>query len=67
MPKNAVMEAPPADIVVETQDIPHQTDVPDPSTVAARAYQLWIQRGCPDGSPDEDWFRAEQELTSGER
>jgi hypothetical protein len=20
------------------------------------AYQLWLQRGCPEGSPDEDWF-----------
>ena len=26
------------------------------------AYELWQARGCPDGSPDEDWFSAEQEL-----
>jgi hypothetical protein len=26
------------------------------------AYQLWQERGCPEGSPDEDWFRAEEEL-----
>jgi hypothetical protein len=30
--------------------------------VAELAYQLWILRGCPDGSPDEDWLRAEEEL-----
>jgi hypothetical protein len=32
--------------------------------IAALAYTLWQQRGCPDDSPDEDWFRAEQELLS---
>jgi len=35
---------------------------PDPSTVSALAYQLWHARGCPDGSPETDWFQAEREL-----
>jgi hypothetical protein len=26
------------------------------------AYQLWLERGSPQGSPEEDWFRAEQLL-----
>jgi hypothetical protein len=30
--------------------------------VALLAYQLWQQRGCPEGSPDEDWFLAENAL-----
>jgi len=30
--------------------------------IALRAYSLWEKRGSPIGSPDEDWFRAEQEL-----
>lgn len=30
--------------------------------IAALAYQFWNERGCPIGSPDEDWFRAEAEL-----
>jgi hypothetical protein len=30
--------------------------------VAALAYRLWNERGCPLGSPEEDWFRAEREL-----
>jgi hypothetical protein len=34
----------------------------DSSAVAALAYQLWLARGCPDGSPEIDWFQAEQEL-----
>jgi hypothetical protein len=36
----------------------------DISSIAALAYQLWQARGCPDGSPDTDWFQAEQELHS---
>jgi hypothetical protein len=32
--------------------------------IAALAYQLWQARGRPDGSPDEDWFRAAAELRS---
>jgi Protein of unknown function (DUF2934) len=27
------------------------------------AYKLWEDRGRPEGSPNEDWFRAEEELT----
>jgi len=30
--------------------------------IEARAHELWIQRGRPIGSPEEDWFRAEEEL-----
>jgi hypothetical protein len=26
------------------------------------AYQLWLDRGCPNGSDLEDWFRAEEIL-----
>jgi Protein of unknown function (DUF2934) len=30
--------------------------------IANLAYELWQQRGCPVGSPEEDWDRAEQLL-----
>ena len=30
--------------------------------IAALAPALWQERGCPEGSPEEDWFRAEKEL-----
>jgi len=30
--------------------------------IANLAYQLWEQRGSPQGSPEEDWNRAEQLL-----
>jgi hypothetical protein len=31
-------------------------------SVQRRAYSLWEQRGQPWGTPEIDWFRAEQEL-----
>jgi hypothetical protein len=34
--------------------------------ISARAYQLWIERGCPIGSPEIDWLRAETEITAAE-
>lgn len=30
--------------------------------IAALAYSLWQGRGCPGGTPDEDWFKAEEAL-----
>ncbi len=33
--------------------------------IAKRAYELWIGRGRPFGSPETDWFQAEAELTQG--
>ena len=30
--------------------------------VEAMAYQLWLERGCPIGSDQEDWYRAEADL-----
>ena len=35
---------------------------PDDVEIAARAYELWQERGCPIGSSETDWFRAEEEL-----
>ena len=26
--------------------------------IAALAHELWVARGCPEGSPDQDWFQA---------
>jgi hypothetical protein len=34
----------------------------DREMVEAMAYQFWLQRGCPIGSDQEDWYRAEREL-----
>ena len=31
------------------------------------AYQLWRERGCPLGTPEVDWFSAEEKLTLDRR
>ena len=31
--------------------------------VARIAYQYWLERGSPQGSPEEDWYRAERDMT----
>jgi hypothetical protein len=38
--------------------------IPEPDQIASLAYTLWQQRGCPEGSPEADWLRAEEELTT---
>ena len=35
--------------------------------VAALAYHLWKERGSPAGTPEIDWFKAEQELKAKEQ
>lgn len=50
---------------VETVELmPESTSAtaPTPDQIAVLAYELWQQRGCPDGSPDVDWLKAEAEL-----
>jgi DUF2934 family protein len=35
--------------------------------IAIRAYELWQERGCPIGSPEIDWLRAEDDLRNRAR
>jgi hypothetical protein len=35
---------------------------PTESEIAAVAYRLWVNNGCPAGSDREDWYRAEAML-----
>jgi hypothetical protein len=32
--------------------------------IAALAHKIWQARGCPEGSPQEDWFHAAEQLRS---
>ena len=47
-----------------TGKVERKTEQTDPKHVetACLAYQNWQRRGCPVGTPEEDWFRAEEEL-----
>jgi len=33
--------------------------------ISKRAYELWLERGCPEGSPEADWFKAQSEIETG--
>jgi hypothetical protein len=39
-----------------------ETPVLSAREIEERAYLAWLDRGCPMGSPQEDWYRAEREL-----
>ena len=57
---------------VDAKHYPEQNEVPDHhplvfeapeiGEIRERAYELWLERGCPHGSADQDWHQAESEL-----
>ncbi len=40
----------------------HQLSNEQREQIEKLAYQMWEGRGRPMGSPDDDWFRAEEEV-----
>jgi hypothetical protein len=50
----------------EQNEVPKEhplvSDGPDIEAIKMRAHELWVQRGGPHGSADEDWHQAEREL-----
>ena len=48
--------------IVREPDRTTATVSPSESAIATVAYQLWLDKGCPVGSDQEDWFRAEAML-----
>ena len=47
--------------------IPLQEESSREEIIAKLAHQLWEERGCPEGSPEKDWYRAEEMLREGSR
>ncbi len=41
---------------------PAATQPPTNEMIAARAYEIWQQNGCPEGCEQEHWLQAEREL-----
>lgn len=62
MPRKQELGATPA--VENAPAPPSPDDVVQDEEIARLAYSYWKERGCQGGSPEEDWFRAEQELRS---
>ena len=46
-------------IISDTIDATHEQ-------IAARAYSYWLESGCLEGADEENWLRAEQELTGNQ-
>jgi len=46
----------------EATDLGIEHPMLDQEAIGRLAYFFWEERGCPNDSPDEDWFRAEAEL-----
>ena len=45
-----------------TPEVTEHSANPDETRIAELAYLFWLDRGCPTGSDQEDWFRAENLL-----
>ena len=55
------MESGSASSPIENQETYEELDR---AMIADRAYQRWVERGCPLGTAQEDWLEAEKELRS---
>jgi len=58
--RKMTVEAAQAPLEAADQKLVSQPD--DQDRVSALAHEFWVQRGCPLGSPEADWLRAEEEL-----
>lgn len=47
----------------ETVSRPSMTPHPSQEEIARLAFLFWEARGCQGGSPEEDWLRAEEQLS----
>lgn len=63
----SLLEAKPADngtaenapVVAESVGEKRAPGLRDRERITALAYRLWIEHGRPEGSPDDDWYRAQ--------
>ncbi len=61
-PKMAVSPSGEADRPEDSAPNAAESATPTHEEVARLAYDYWEARGRPLGSPEEDWFRAEQDV-----
>jgi len=60
--KSKTASAVDADHYPEQHEVDEDGLFPTLEQIARRAHELWIKRGCPEGSAEQDWLQAEQEL-----
>lgn len=49
----------------QNEVVDHTPEKPDAEAIRQRAHELWIRKGRPAGTADQDWREAEQELQDG--
>ena len=49
-------------VPVSRKPAPSQTRELSREAIATAAYYRWLNRGCPQGQDQEDWFEAEREV-----
>jgi Protein of unknown function (DUF2934) len=49
---------------VTTNNLETARKVENSQEVTVLAHELWKARGCPPGTPDEDWFKAERQIAA---
>ena len=54
----------PGSVQRETKGQPEMKNTPQ-QDIAILAYALWQQRGCPQGSSEQDWLEAEEMMRTG--
>ena len=47
-----------------SQGVPAEPARASQEQIEVLAYQFWEERGRPEGSPEDDWFRAENQLAT---
>jgi len=60
MPKKQDTALEPGTVLIPA--VQDSTPAIDREEIERLAYSYWQERGCPIGSPDEDWYRAEKDL-----
>ena len=55
-------EDPETETSLAVSNISESSAEPSRDEIARLAYLNWLDRGCQNGSAEEDWFRAEQQL-----
>jgi hypothetical protein len=66
-PGRKVSPTPEPDVTVKDDIEESIFSKPSHEDISVLAYSYWIERGQPDGSPEEDWLRAERELAEQRR
>jgi hypothetical protein len=61
---SVVPAEPVAEILSPVSPAPSSYAAPAYEDIARLAYTYWEARGCQGGSPEQDWLRAEQELSA---